>query len=90
MRTVIHFTSIRENEIWNQIWHVTQLVALLNSAINPFLYYRTTNTKSAHLNRIIKMICCIRQQNKPIFVPLRQSGIILKDVYAIKSNIDKN
>ena len=61
LRTIDHFTSIRINEIWNQIWHVSQLLALLNSAINPFFYYRTTKRKGENVNGIIKLLCCIPQ-----------------------------
>jgi hypothetical protein len=64
LRTIDHFTSLRRNEIFNQIWHVSQLVALLNSAINPFLYYRTTNRDGAKASRVVKLFCCIRQGNK--------------------------
>ena len=61
LRTIDHFTSVRTNEIWNQIWHVSQLVALLNSAINPFLYYRSTNRDGAKVSLVVRLFCCIRQ-----------------------------
>ena len=62
IRTVWHFTNIRKNEIWNQIWHVSQFLALLNSAINPFLYYRTINRHYAKMSRIGKLLCCMREK----------------------------
>ena len=61
LRTIDHFTSIRINEIWNQIWHVSQILALLNSAINPFLYYRSTNRDGAKINFVVNLFCCIRR-----------------------------
>ena len=64
LRTIDHFILIRGNEIWNQIWHVSQLLALLNSAINPFLYYRTTNRDGANSSRIVNWFCCIREGKK--------------------------
>ena len=65
MRTINHFTSLRRtNEIWNQIWHVSQLVALLNSAVNPSLYYRTTNRVGSDTSSIVKFFCCIRGKNE--------------------------
>ena len=61
LRTIDHFTCIRVNEIWNQIWHVSQLLALLNSAINPFLYYRSTNRDGARVSCVVRLFCCIKQ-----------------------------
>ena len=66
LRTIDHFISIRRrSEIWNQIWHVSQTLALLNSAINPFLYYRTTNWDRSNVNKIVEIFCCLRQKRKP-------------------------
>ena len=73
LRTIDHFTSIRTNEIWNQIWHLSQFLALLNSAINPFLYYRTTNRDSANASGIVKIFCCIRQNNRRVIGYKQQS-----------------
>ncbi len=64
LRTIDHFKSIRRNEIWNQVWHASQLLALLNSAINPFLYYRSTNRNGAKAGSIVRLFCCIRRKNR--------------------------
>ena len=64
LRTIDHFKSIRRNEIWNQVWHASQLLALLNSAINPFLYYRSTNRNGAKVSSIVRLFCCIRRKNR--------------------------
>jgi hypothetical protein len=64
LRTIDHFISIRVNELWNQVWHVSQLLALLNSAINPFLYYRTTKRDGDNVSNIAKLLCCIPQFEK--------------------------
>ncbi len=67
IRTIDHFTSIRRNEIWNQVWHVSQFLALLNSAINPFLYYRSTDRNGANVSSIVRLFCCIRRENRREF-----------------------
>ena len=42
-RTVDYFTYIRRRgQVWNQLWHMCQVLVLLNSTINPFLYHRMT------------------------------------------------
>ncbi|XP_028401101.1 neuropeptide FF receptor 2-like [Dendronephthya gigantea] len=65
LRTIHHFTSIRQrSEIWNQVLHAGQMLALLNSAINPFLYYRTTNKQGSYASRIVKLFCCLRQNTR--------------------------
>ena len=39
-RTVDYFVYIRKRgQVWKQLWHMCQLLILLNSAINPFLYH---------------------------------------------------
>jgi hypothetical protein len=64
LRTIDHFISIRVNELLNQVWHVSQLLALLNSAINPFLYYRATKRDGDNVSNIVKLLCCIPQFEK--------------------------
>ena len=40
-RAVDYFVYIRKRgQVWKQLWHMCQLLVLLNSAINPFLYHR--------------------------------------------------
>ena len=42
-RTVDCFAYIRRRgQVWNQLWYMCQVLVLLNSAINPFLYHRMT------------------------------------------------
>ena len=61
MRTINCFTSIREkSEIANQFWHVSQLLILLNSSINPYLYYQITNRKGTFTQHILKFCCCLQ------------------------------
>lgn len=64
LRAIDHFTSMRKrNEMWNQIWHLSQLLALINSAVNPFLYYRSTNRNGSNVSCIVGLFCCIRKKS---------------------------
>ena len=59
MRTINHFTSMRKtSKIWNQIWYITQLLVVLNSSVNPYLYYRITNRKGTFTQHVLKLFCC--------------------------------
>jgi hypothetical protein len=59
MRSINHFTSVREtSKIYNQFWYATQLLILLNSSINPFLYYQITNRNGTFTQHIFKLCCC--------------------------------
>ena len=67
MRTINHFTLIRKkSKIWNQIWHVSQLLIVLNSSINPFLYYQITNRNRSFTQHVLKFCCCLRYCNERI------------------------
>ena len=66
-RTVDYFTYIRRRgQVWNLLWHACQVLVLLNSTINPFLYHRMTKkcpgvltqARCAGLCR-----CCLRCQS---------------------------
>ncbi|XP_028404766.1 tachykinin-like peptides receptor 86C [Dendronephthya gigantea] len=59
MRTIDHFTSMRKtSKISNQIWYITQLLVVLNSSVNPYLYYRMTNRRGTFTQHILKLFCC--------------------------------
>ena len=59
MRTIDYFTLIRKtSKIFNQIWHVTQLLIVLNSSVNPYLYYQMTNKNGTFTQHILKLCCC--------------------------------
>ena len=90
LRTINHFMSARINEIWNQIWHSSQLLVILNSAINPFLYYRSTNRDGANASGIAKILCCIRQKDKRIFDCKRQSHKTSQSSHVMNTLTSKN
>ena len=63
-RTVDYFTYIRRRgQVWNQLWHTCQVLVVLNSAINPFLYHRMTKRGHGVLTRARNAgrWCCLRR-----------------------------
>ena len=63
-RTVDYFTYIRKRgQVWNQLWHTCQVLVVLNSAINPFLYHRMTKRGPGVLTRARNAgrWCCLRR-----------------------------
>lgn len=67
MRTINHFTLMREkSKLANQIWHISQLLIVLNSSINPYLYYKITNRKGTFTQHILKFCCCLELCNRRV------------------------
>ena len=65
MRTINHFTFIRKtSKIYNQIWYLTQLLIVLNSSVNPYVYYQMTNRNRTFTQHIFQLCCCFRCCNR--------------------------
>ena len=67
-RAVDYFVDIRKRgQVWNQLWHMCQVLILLNSAINPLLYHRMAKRSRGVLtqSRCARWgWCCLRRDKR--------------------------